>query len=246
MRTYRARHSWWLGLAAAALVVSPGVAGAASCTGSGNSVTCTGGPGAQVIVPSPNSFTAPHTVTANTFPSALVVSGAPAGSTVATVTLTLNGYTTAAPITGDNSADVGILLADPSGKNLQIMRCDGNGASGSAANNVNITLADGGTVIPSCNGVGGTRGGWSPTSGSTWAPGAYDDTDRDNEASPDYGVTIQNSAAGLGSGTLDGVFQGEQVNGTWNLYLADDGVADGILLDFLLVPPLSGGVLTCP
>jgi hypothetical protein len=230
MAIAKQRRFCCLGLVAVMLAFSTGVARAASCVVSGNSVTCTGGPGASVVIPASNSFTEPYTVTGSPYPSAITVSGAPTGSTVSTVTLTMNGYTSAAPTTGDNSADVGILLADPNGKNLQIMRCDGNGASGSAADNVNITIADTGTVIPAC--AGGARGGWSPTSGSTWAPSAYDDTARDDEVSPSYGFTIQDSAASIGTGTLDGVFEGEPVNGTWNLYLADDGVGFGADISF--------------
>jgi hypothetical protein len=111
-----------VGLALAALT---GVASGACNPPVGTSITCTGGPGAAVSVTA--GGTPPQTVTASPYPSALTVSGAPAGATVATVSITLNGYTAAAPITGDNSADVGILLADPNSKNLQIVRCAGNG-----------------------------------------------------------------------------------------------------------------------
>jgi hypothetical protein len=152
---------------------------------------------------------------------------------VATVSLTLNGYTAAAPTTGDNSADVGILLADPNNnKNLQIMRCAGNGGAGSSQAGVNITIVDTGLAIPAC--AGASRGNWVPGSGSSWAPSAYDDTARDSEASPSYGFSIYNSAASLGTGTLNGVFEGEPVNGTWSLYLADDGIAEGAAISFPL------------
>ena len=230
MAIVKQRRLYWVGLVAAMLALATGVASAASCVVSGNSVTCTGGPAASVSIPIPNSFTAPSTVTGTPYPSALAVSGAPAGATVSTVSLTLNGYTSAAPTTGDNSADVGILLADPNSKNLQILRCAGNGSSGSGANNVNVVIVDGGSTIPAC--AGGNRGGWMPSSEPTWAPGAYDDSARDLEVSPNYGVTIGNSASSIGTGTLNGVFLGEPVNGTWNLYLADDGVGFGAGISF--------------
>jgi hypothetical protein len=217
-----------------ALSVSMAVASAQDCSVSGNSVTCTGGQGASVVIPSSNSFTEPHTVTGTPYPAALVVSGAPAGATVSYVTLTLNGYNAAGPTSGgDNSADVGVLLTDPSGNNLQIMRCAGRGGGGSSQTSLNLTFQDGATAIPPC--TGSTN--WKVTGAQTYAPSAYDDTARDDEASPSYGISPITSAATLGSGTLGhsgsaGVFTGDAVNGTWSLYLADDGVEFGANISF--------------
>jgi subtilisin-like proprotein convertase family protein len=144
--------------------------------------------------------------------------------------LTLNGYTAAEPLSGgDNSADVGILLADPNSKALQIMRCAGNGGGGSSQNNVNITIADGGTAIPACDGAIPPRGNWTPANNSTWAPTAY--SGRSGNPSPTYPIAFV-SAAPLGSGTLTNTFQGEPVNGTWKVYLADDGDAFGADITF--------------
>ena len=197
----RAGHRSSLGSVAGvivlALAVAPGRASAQNCTVTGNSVTCTGGPGASVTIPSSNSFTPPQTVLGSPYRSELVVSGAPTGAAVAFVTATMNGYNATGPSAdGNNSADVGILLADDS-HNLQIVRCAGNGGSGSSQTNLNLTLADGAPPIPACTGATD----WPVTGNQTYAPSAYDDSLRDFEASPNYGVTIQSSAATLGSGT---------------------------------------------
>jgi uncharacterized protein (TIGR03437 family) len=233
----RAGHRSSLGSVAGvivlALAVAPGRASAQNCTVTGNSVTCTGGPGASVTIPSSNSFTPPQTVLGSPYRSELVVSGAPTGAAVAFVTATMNGYNATGPSAdGNNSADVGILLADDS-HNLQIVRCAGNGGSGSSQTNLNLTLADGAPPIPACTGATD----WPVTGNQTYAPSAYDDSLRDFEASPNYGVTIQSSAATLGSGTLGhsgsaGVFTGDVVNGTWNLYLVDDGISSGAGISF--------------
>jgi hypothetical protein len=225
----RKTHSSYLAVVGLALAVSTGAANATCNAPVGSSITCTGGPTATVTIVGNSNSTATNTVDASPYPSALTVSGAPGGATVATVTLTLNGYSAAGPSTGDGSADVGILLADPGTKNLQIMRCMGRGTDTQGPSN--ITIADGGTAIPACDGTTPPRGDWAPANPSTWAPTAYSGR---NNASPTYtpGPAIGASAAPLGSGTLTNTFQGEPVNGTWNLYLADDGIQGGASITF--------------
>ncbi len=208
----------YLGFVGLALAASAGSAQAATCTSTGtNQITCTGGQGASLSF---TNGTAGVTKEATTYPATLAFTGAPAGSTVASVSVTLNGYTAAAAPTGSGSADVGVLLEGPiSGSvkpNLQIMRWLGRGTNGQ--NNLTVIIQDGGAAIP---GGDGNVNGW--TAGGTFSPSVYNDTARDGEASPNYGVTIQHSAAPLGTSTLTSVFGGQPVNGNWNLYLADDG-----------------------
>jgi hypothetical protein len=86
-----------------------------------------------------------------------------------------------------------------------------------------VTIADGpaSSQFPYVGSAVATN--WTQTSG-TYSPTVVDETDRDGEASPSYGVTIQNSAPPLGPSTttMNGSFGGASVNGTWNVYLADD------------------------
>src|SRR5580698_4553807 len=79
----------YLSLVGLALALSTGSANATCNAPVGNSITCTGGPGASLNV---SGGTQGSTTKASPFPSTLTVSGAPAGSTVSTVTLTLHSY----------------------------------------------------------------------------------------------------------------------------------------------------------
>ena len=215
----------YLSVVGLALAVSTGSANAACSAPVGNSITCTGGPSASLNV---SGGTQGTTTKASPFPSTITVSGAPAGSTVSAVTLLLHSYNalTLAGSGDNNSRDVGVVLEGPlrgsSKPNLQIMRFLGRGGAGSHQTNVDLAFADGNTAIPG----GATGEDWVATSG-TFAPTAYDDSALNGEASPNYGFTIA-SAAPLGTSTLTGVFTGDSVNGSWNLYLADDGANAGI------------------
>jgi hypothetical protein len=209
-----------------ALAMSTGSANAACNAPVGNSITCTGGPAASLSV---SGGTAGHTTDASPYPSTLTVSGAPAGSTVSSLAVRLNSYTALGTGSNDNSSrDVGVVLEGPlkgaSKPNLQIMRFLGRGGAGSNQSNLTVTLQDGSPAIPG-GPAGGTANDWS--SGGTFAPTAYDDSGVTGEASPSYGFTIA-SAAPLGTSTLTSVFTGDSVNGSWNLYLADDGANAGI------------------
>jgi len=189
-----------------ALVVSTGAASAAVvCTPGSGTVTCTGGPGASV---SYNNHTAGTTADGSPFPSTIPVTGG--SGTVSSVTVTLNGYNASPAITGSGSADVGILLTDPNGRNFQFIRDVGRGTNGQT--NLTVKIQDGATQIPSGTNTWTTSGTFGPTANA----GAF-------ENSPAYGLGTINSAAPLGTSTFASVFTGEPVNGNWNLYLADDG-----------------------
>ena len=206
-----------------------------ACSTVASTVTCTGGAASSVIINGGQG----SPVAGSPFPSTLVVSGAPVGSTISSVKLRLNGYTAKGTTDGcasnspnggncNNSADVGILLAGPSGANLEVMR--GIGAGGTLSNgqtNIQVNLQDGATVMPDQN------TGWTGLNVSqTWAPTANSGVNRSGSASLNFagvgGPAIQGVPAPLGAATFASIFTGLAVNGTWNLYLADDaGVPAG-------------------
>src|SRR5450755_3219781 len=203
----------------------------AACPGSGNQITCSGG-GLHLTT---NGST---TAATGVLKASISVSGAPVRAVVTGVQLTLHGYTAlgrlanCTPITCTANRDMGLLLespAKPSGGgplNMQVMRGSG-GVTGNDQVNppgpATVTIADGpaSSQFPYVGSAVATN--WTQTSG-TYSPTAVDETDRDGEASPSYGVTIQNSAPPLGPSTttMNGSFGGASVNGTWNVYLADD------------------------
>jgi hypothetical protein len=212
------------------------------CTTTGtNQITCTSGQGAQLL----SDSTLMGTVHAGTYPATLSVSGAPAGATITSVVLRVNGYTSitstgtntnaACPVTSCGaSRDMGLLLEGPlsggSKPNLQIMRAIGSVTS-SVQTNAILTFQDGATQMP----LNPTA--WTAVNASqTWAPTSSNNAAaRDGEANPNYtptGPSTINVSAPLGTATLASAFAGKTVNGTWNLYLADDsgnGIENGII-----------------
>ena len=121
-----------------------------------------------------------------------------------------------------SSRDAGILLQSPDGRNLQVLRAVGT--AGSNASAITVTIQDGGTAMPNQSGTG--VGAFNVT--GTYRPTANVGRVGTN---PSYspGPAIINNAsdsltAPVGNQTLNGVFVGAGVNGTWNVYLADDGV----------------------
>src|ERR1051326_713434 len=114
----------------------------AGCSGT-TTVVCTGGPGAALNY-SNSTFT---THTATPYPSVLAVSGAPGGSTVATVSLTLSGYrTTSAHANGANGAHMGLLIKSPGSRKLKSMRSIGQAATD--VSNLTFTIQDSGAAMP--------------------------------------------------------------------------------------------------
>ena len=206
-----------------------------ACSTVASTVTCTGGAASSVLINGGQG----SPVAGSPFPSTLAVTGAPGGSTISSVKLRLNGYTAKGTTDGcsanspnggncNNSADVGILLASPSGANIEVMR--GVGAGGTLSNgqtNIQVNLQDGATAFPDQN------SGWTGLNVSqTWAPTAYSGVNRSGNANINFGSiggpAIQGVPAPLGTATFASIFTGLGVNGTWNLYLADDaGVISG-------------------
>ena len=204
-----------------AIVLVLGFASTASATCSGTGpVTCTGGAGAAIHVLGGSDGT---TTAASTYPASLAVTGAPAGATVATVTVTLQGYT-ATTANGASSRSMGLLLKSPGGRNLEIMRSVGRGSIDTT--NATIVIQDGATSMTSACVNGGNAG----LVAGTFAPSAFSCSESGN-AEPDYtvsgGPTRLHSAQTIGTSTLTNVFAGDAANGTWSLYLVDDaGNAD--------------------
>ncbi|HEY3740758.1 MAG TPA: Ig-like domain-containing protein, partial [Bryobacteraceae bacterium] len=218
------RLSGLLVMGACAYLGSIGVAEAVTCTGT-NPITCPGGTNGAEVTVTPNLGTASNATNfANNFPATLVIpsGAAPAGSTVSSISLRLNGYTSTTGGGDGASRDVGILLESPDGRILQVISRIGSAAS--AQTNLTITIADGGANLPAP-----PSNAW--TTSGTFAPGNYSglsglDGDRDGEDNPNYsaggGPSSFHTAAPFGTSTMAGVFNGATVVGTWKVYLADD------------------------
>ena len=220
-----------IGLLAASVFACVGLTGVASaaCSSVSNTITCTGGQAASVAFATTGTASS-ATVHAGTYPATLTVAGAPAGATVQSIAVRFNGLTALNSSTGCTSCgsarDVGIVLESPlSGaakRNLQVLSRIG-AASGSTVSNFTVTIQDGSTSLPN------TSTNW--TAGGTFAPTNFDGTNeaganRDGEVSPDYtpgGPATINLAQPTGTATMATAFVGATVNGTWNVYLADDG-----------------------
>ena len=191
-----------------------------------NQVTCTGGPGASVtdtddLILSVNTgltnpvdgtaLTIAPTVAGSPFPTAITISGAPAGVTVQNVSVTLHNYVSVGGTAVDGagtpssgSMAIGLLLTGPKSgggtTNLELLRCVGGvDSSGNAAvQNGSFTLVNPGTAGAlsigdgtSCGGVTyfnatevGPAAEWTP-SGGTYAIADYGTFD-DVETEPNY------------------------------------------------------------
>jgi subtilisin-like proprotein convertase family protein len=143
------------------------------------------------------SLTIPDSGAAAPYPSTINVTGLT--GTVTNMTVTLRNLTHAW------SRDVDILLVSPAGQGLVLMSDAGNGS----ANNVSLTFSDAGVTLPS---------GTSLASG-TFKPANYADASSggDNYPSP---------APGGPYATTLSAFNGGDANGTWRLYVYDDGPND--------------------
>ena len=143
------------------------------------------------------AITIPNQGAAAPYPSVINVAGL--GSATTNVTITLRNLTHAW------SRDVDVLLVGPGGQKVMLMSDAGSGA----ANNVTLTLSDGAaSALPTTSLVSGI-----------FRPANYTDASSggDNFPSPA-------PAAPYGS-TLSG-FNGQPANGTWSLYVFDDGPGD--------------------
>ncbi len=205
-----------------ALAASMGMAHAACNAPVGNSVTCTGGNSAHVGPYTNNgAFT---TMAADHFPAALTVTGAPGGSTVTGISLTVHGYTAAqhsgsSTTNPKSSRGMGLLLSSPSNHNLEIMRSVGDPAT--AESNLAFSISDAaGSAFPDSGCAASGSMGSGP-----FKPSAYHNCSFSNAAA-NYAAAgapaLQHSAPTDGTGTLANVFMGDTVLGNWNLYLVDN------------------------
>ena len=143
------------------------------------------------------AITIPDQGAGTPYPSVINVTGM--GSTISNVTVTLRN------LNQTWASDVDVLLVGPGGQKVMLMSDAGNGA----ANNVTLTLSDAAAAaLPT-----------SALASGTFRPVNYTDTSSggDNFPSPA-------PAAPYGS-TLSG-FNGQPANGTWSLYVFDDGPGD--------------------
>ncbi|MGE0128799.1 MAG: Ig-like domain repeat protein [Blastocatellales bacterium] len=191
-----------------------------------------------------NSFCNPGAITINDsgspptagtpYPSKIFVSNV--AGTITKVTLTLNG------LTHTNPDDVEMLLVGPGGQKFIPM--SDSGASDDESN-LTITLDDAaGSALPDGSGL----------SSGTFRPadhGATSDSFPSPAPSSPY-----NSPAPTGAATFASVFNGISPNGTWSLYVVDDGsgesgsIANGWCLNFTTQCPtitgtVSGGGTIC-
>jgi subtilisin-like proprotein convertase family protein len=151
-------------------------------------------------------------------PSDIVVSGA--GDTIVSMTVTLTN------LTHPNPDDLDFLLVGPGGTTY-VMFSDAGGTTDVVG--ANITLDDlAATVLPDSAAI--TSGSFQPR--NYGVPDQY-------RFSP---LPPYNNAATGGAATFDSLFAGTNPNGTWSLYVADDGIgstgtiAGGWSIDFELTP----------
>ena len=211
-----------------ALALTSGIANAITCSNPvTGTVTCTGGAGVSVNIDDNNDAdNAPviPTEAGSPFPSTITVTGG--GTAVATVSVTLHGYTSLQSGGADpetSSRDMGLLLISPSGHNLQLMRCVGDPTA--AESSVTLTIQDGGAAFPNCLTASGAF------ASGTYAPSAYPDGSNAN-TNPNYASVISgfgtlNNPQSNGSHTMNsvsGVFTGDTINGVWKLYLVTDAL----------------------
>jgi len=171
------------------------------------SVTFTAPP-ANILIPGTGSGSSTAPAPASNYPINLSVSGLPAsGVSVKSVTLMGLSHTW--------MSDVNILLQSPTGQNVVIMAdC---GRSGDLANHT-LTFDDAAPLNLN-NTLGGTD---PPASGTTWKPTNLVDylfpaSDPDNWPAPGPGV--------FGSQLPLSTFTGD-FNGTWKMFITDDGAGD--------------------
>jgi subtilisin-like proprotein convertase family protein len=141
---------------------------------------------------------------ATPYPSSIVVSGL--SGTVASVGVTLNGFSHTFP------DDVGVVLVSPTGAALLLM--DGAGQDQDMAG-VTFTFADGFAALPSL---------------TAWVAGTYKPTAyyTDSFPAPGPGTTYGNPGpVNGGTATFASTFNGTSPNGTWNLYVVDFVAGNG-------------------
>jgi len=142
------------------------------------------------------AITIPDSGKASAYPSAIVVSGM--SGVIQKVTATLRGYSHSWP------DDVDVLLVGPNGQKVMLMAdCGG----GNARNGINVTFDDAAAAsVPDSAAI--TAAAYKPTN---------IDTTTDNFPAPAPGSPFSTSLS---------VFNGSSPEGTWSLYIQDDGAMD--------------------
>jgi subtilisin-like proprotein convertase family protein len=159
----------------------------------------------------------------NPNPSQIVVSGA--GNTIVTMAVTLHNVTHPIP------DELDFLLVGPTGTTFAFAT-DAGGLV--ALNNVTFTLDDDAATVLPDSGPITNNGGFRP--GSYVAGVGEPDTFRATPLPP------YNQAAPTGGATFTSLWAGTNPNGTWSLYVSDDGIgntgtiAGGWSIDFVLTP----------
>ncbi|MBX7223992.1 MAG: putative Ig domain-containing protein, partial [Blastocatellia bacterium] len=156
----------------------------------------------QTFGPFANStgITIPNVGNATPYPSSVTVSGVT--SPVTKVTVNLNG------LSHGFASDLDILLVGPAGQSC-ILMSDAGGSS--VLTNLNLVFDDNATgTIPTTNPASGT---YRPTNVAT--PDSFPSPGPGNITQANPTLTV---FAGL---------SGSNVNGTWNLFVVDDGDPDG-------------------
>src|SRR2546426_3882 len=143
------------------------------------------------------AITIPNQGAGTPYPSTIAVSGI--GGTISNVTVTLRN------LSHTYTRDIDVLLVGPTGQKVIIM----SDAGGGGANNVTLTLSDAAAAaLPLTAVVSGT---FRPTNYVDGSVGG-DNFPNPAPAAP-YGATLS-------------AFNGQGANGTWSLYVFDDGPGD--------------------
>lgn len=149
--------------------------------------------------------TVPDPGQADVYPVNITVSGLV--GTIGKVTTQINGLTTPRP------SNLDFLLVGPTSAAFEIMSDAGDAVT--AVNNINLTLDDAAaSALPN-----GTA-----LSGGTFRPSDYD-INTDTYPAPAPAVFSQPAPAG--AATFATVYNGTNPNGTWSIYVIDDGVGGG-------------------
>ncbi len=198
-----------------------------TCTEPNNSATCsftvtvTGTCGAGQPCNN-NSITINDNAVASPYPSTINVSGLT--GVIGKVTVTLGSFSHAFP------DDVDILLVAPGGQEATIMSDVGGSNPISASNPVTLTLDDAAASSLSDTGMLST-GTFKPTNIN---PGAVPDVFPAPAPSPSGGSALS-------------AFNGADPNGTWSLYVVDDGAGSaGLLAGGWCLNITTVCAITCP
>lgn len=151
-----------------------------------------------VTIPDPGS--------ADVYPVNINVSGLV--GTISKVTTQVNGLTAPRP------SNIDFLLVGPTSAAFEFMSDAGDAVN--AVNNISLTLDDAAaSALPN-----GTA-----LSGGTFRPSDYDNLNTDPFPAPAPGTFNRPSTGGVA--TFASVYNGSNPNGTWSIYVVDDGIGGG-------------------